>query len=76
VNVDVCTGCGACAKACKYDAVKMRDGLPLVCDLCNGSPICVTRCPTKALSFVEGAIEPEDAEEEHRKLMVRWGMIA
>jgi Fe-S-cluster-containing hydrogenase component 2 len=47
-----CIGCGLCVDACPYDGIKL-DGSsnPLICDLCGGSPVCVERCPTQALSF-------------------------
>ncbi len=75
IDNDVCIGCGACLKACKYNALKILDDLPIVCDLCNESPACVMRCPTKALTFVEDELEPDDPEMIHRNLMKRWGMI-
>jgi len=67
VREDACTGCGACAKACPWDALRMapradaKSGLgPLVaskCDLCHGAdgPECVNACPTGALIRLEPA---------------------
>jgi Fe-S-cluster-containing dehydrogenase component/CRP-like cAMP-binding protein len=61
VNQDLCTGCGACAKACPWDAIRLAPrvagetgGSALVaskCDLCRGKtgPACVEACPTGAL---------------------------
>lgn len=71
-----CTGCGACAKACRYGAVNMQGATPLVCDLCGGNPACVTKCPTGALSYREAEGEPPTPVEEHAALMRRWGIHA
>jgi Fe-S-cluster-containing hydrogenase component 2/CRP-like cAMP-binding protein len=64
VREDLCTGCGACATACPWDAVRMRErptvgelagaGSALVaskCDLCHGreTSACVDVCPTSAI---------------------------
>jgi len=47
-----CTGCGACARACRYSALGRRDlakGRPgLTCTLCGD---CVARCPEKAIGY-------------------------
>jgi len=71
-----CTGCGACANACRYGAVKMQGVTPLVCDLCGGDPACVTKCPTGALSYSDIKWEPPTPVEEHAALMRRWGIHA
>jgi Fe-S-cluster-containing hydrogenase component 2/CRP-like cAMP-binding protein len=64
VREELCTGCGACATACPWDAVRMRErpaagelagaGSALVaskCDLCHGrdASACVDACPTGAI---------------------------
>ncbi len=56
VDIDKCVACGACVTACRYGAVKARPGggQPIVCDLCGGDPVCVKRCPTRALAYSEG----------------------
>ncbi len=50
---DLCTSCGICATACPFGSVGIdpRDGRPLFCDLCGGSPACVSRCSPGALQF-------------------------
>ena len=76
VDKGTCISCGACVQACKYGAVKMHKGLPIVCDLCGGDPICVAKCPTHALRLEEVDGEPLTPEEEHRALMRKWGVLA
>ncbi|OIQ52801.1 TIGR04076 family protein [Neomoorella thermoacetica] len=48
-----CTGCGSCARACPFQALRLhpRESYPLTCDLCGGDPRCVQRCATGALRF-------------------------
>lgn len=63
IRTELCTGCGACVKACAFDAIRLEprqarrggaDPAALVaakCDLCRGhsGPACVSACPTGAL---------------------------
>jgi Fe-S-cluster-containing dehydrogenase component len=57
----LCTGCGACAKACPWDAIRLApraapgsgasELVAQKCDLCRGrsGPECVNACPTGAI---------------------------
>lgn len=57
----LCTGCGACAKACPWDAIRLAprpagstgasELVARKCDLCRGrtGPECVSACPTGAI---------------------------
>jgi len=62
VAADQCTSCAACSPACPYGALAIhpRTGMPLICDLCDGAPACVTRCVTGALVYGEAddAVDP------------------
>lgn len=74
VNGDACIGCGNCVNACIFDAIKPDENAkPLVCDLCKGKPVCVEKCPTEALSFVETE-EFYRHEEAFKNLLERWGI--
>jgi Fe-S-cluster-containing dehydrogenase component len=60
IREELCTGCGACAKACPWDNVRMAplDAGRLVavkCDLCRDyqEPACVQACPTDAIQRLE-----------------------
>jgi Fe-S-cluster-containing dehydrogenase component len=65
----LCTGCGACAKACPWDAIRLAPRAAGVsaaselvakkCDLCRGraGPECVSACPTGAIFRADPARE-------------------
>lgn len=54
-----CTGCGVCAAACDYDAIRIdrEREKALLCDLCGGKPACVQRCVVHALTYRNSAGE-------------------
>jgi len=69
IDESLCTGCGACARACPltpemevifYKAMG-RTRVYFKCDLCMGraeGPVCVQACPSGALSFVPAEKRP------------------
>jgi Fe-S-cluster-containing hydrogenase component 2 len=48
-----CIGCGECVEVCPFGAAAMHTvtGKVLICDLCGGDPMCVKRCPTRAITY-------------------------
>ena len=51
-----CLGYGSCTKACKYDAIKVVDGVARVDeDLCVGCMACANACPRGLIVAVEPA---------------------
>ena len=53
IDAEECIGCEECIKACPLGAVDFDDdkGVAFMCDLCDGSPVCVTQCIHGALTF-------------------------
>ncbi len=54
-DADLCTDCGACLDSCPnvaQDAISRRI---MICDLCDGDPMCVQWCPEAALTWEAGA---------------------
>jgi Fe-S-cluster-containing hydrogenase component 2 len=75
VDSQLCTGCGLCQKLCKFDAVIMVEGKAQVCDLCQGEPQCVLRCPTSALEYVESQEFNESVVEAFERMKWEWGLF-
>lgn len=66
IRDELCTGCGACAKACPWENIRMAPrpdagapsaDLAVKCDLCRGyeAPACVAACPTESIFRLEPA---------------------
>ncbi len=46
-----CTGCGACAKACMLNNIRMTDGRPLWSGHCTHCMACICGCPQEAIEY-------------------------
>ncbi len=56
---DKCDSCGTCASVCKFSAITMEGGKPVIDEaLCEGCGACVLACPNGALDLkpVENAV--------------------
>ena len=49
VNLDKCTGCGLCVRACPYSAIEIKNRKAKVLDNCTLCGACVKVCPVGAL---------------------------
>ena len=79
VEYGECTGCGRCVKACSIGAIKLHAlrHVPLICDLCGGKPLCVSRCPTKALTYSETKnLRPKMPDKVFQETLRKWKIIA
>ncbi|MGI6004029.1 MAG: electron transfer flavoprotein subunit alpha [Christensenellales bacterium] len=50
---DRCTGCGACASACPFSALQVREGLACADENCQLCGACVEVCPFSAIALQE-----------------------
>ena len=55
-----CTGCGACADACPFGAIDMKNGKPELNAACKVCGICMKACPEKAILWLETKQESVD----------------
>ena len=79
VNEEDCVGCAQCLEACTIGAIKLHPGknAAQLCDQCGGKPLCVQKCPTKALSYVETQEQPPELPDQVLKEAgKRWGIFA
>ncbi len=54
IDQDLCSGCGACAEVCRFDAIPIVEGKYIVQDLdCEGCGYCARVCPTDAITNVQ-----------------------
>jgi len=52
IDYKKCTGCGKCAQACHFQAIKMVKGKPVLNNfLCEGCGACEAICPEKAIKL-------------------------
>jgi MinD superfamily P-loop ATPase len=52
IDADTCTQCGQCVDMCRFDAIRIKDGQPVINDFkCEGCKVCVTLCPEQAIAF-------------------------
>lgn len=72
IDSQKCIACGLCINACKFDAIKLKEKA-IVCNLCNGDPECVKRCPTTALQYIETPESSETPEKAFQRLREMWG---
>lgn len=50
IDPELCTNCGLCAQICRFDAIRVEDGIHKVLPLdCEGCSYCKYICPTQAI---------------------------
>ena len=77
VNEDICTGCGACASVCEYNAISILMGKPLIFDeLCHSCGACEYVCPVNAITFRDKAIGSfHFIDNEMNSFALSWGEL-
>jgi len=52
VDIQKCTGCGACVEVCPLEAISMNDDVAVIDgDTCTECGLCVGECPNEAISL-------------------------
>lgn len=74
---ELCNACEVCAERCQMDAIQYDDGFAEIdLDRCIGCGLCVTTCPTEALTMVRKAQEEQDKVPESSKdLYIKLGRL-
>ena len=50
----LCTQCGACMDACRFDAIRYQEDRYIISETsCDGCRLCMRICPTDAISMIE-----------------------
>lgn len=54
LDKEKCIGCGRCSEVCRFDAIAMDDGYPVIDPLsCEGCNVCSYICPEGAIGMVD-----------------------
>ena len=71
VEAEECISCSACADACPFRMAALHpdSGLPMICDLCGGDPVCVKRCATGAIGYPDFEEEPRARRELSKRAL-------
>ncbi len=79
VNEEKCVGCEKCLETCIIGALRLHPerNTPLICDQCGSRPLCIEKCPTKALTYVETEKQqPKLPNQVLAETLRRWGIVA
>jgi|CZCA01.1.fsa_nt_gi MinD superfamily P-loop ATPase len=54
LDKEKCIGCGRCSEVCRFDAIAMADGYPVIDPIsCEGCNVCSFICPEGAITMVD-----------------------
>ena len=55
LNQDDCIGCRLCSYICPIDGIWIdaETGTAIKCEQCDGDPVCVKFCPSKAIKYLD-----------------------
>jgi Fe-S-cluster-containing hydrogenase component 2 len=75
IDGDKCSNCGNCIPACPYGVIYLHQdrSVPIKCDLCEGSPICITYCVPGAITLSPAATWPRERRDEYFQVLRKTG---
>lgn len=75
-DLNKCIGCGKCARKCRYNAIAVVKGKPLVFeDLCHSCGVCGAICPHDAITLKAQPIGEIKIDERHRPFSFAYGLL-
>ena len=65
LDKDLCISCMKCVEACPFGAMFAHEDVanPIKCDMCDGEPQCVEKCPKQAIVMI-----PEQSLGESKRM--------
>ncbi|MFH2012217.1 MAG: electron transfer flavoprotein subunit alpha [Pseudomonadota bacterium] len=69
VDIDLCTGCGACEEVCPFGAIKLQDDVVSIDDKCNLCGACVDVCNFEAIS-IQGLRKTGGASKDYKGVWI------
>lgn len=71
-----CIGCGRCANKCRYNAIAMVKGTPLMFnDMCHSCGVCAAVCPHDAITLKPESIGEILIDENFRPFSFAYGRL-
>jgi MinD superfamily P-loop ATPase len=75
-NAEACTGCGECAKACRFNALAFIKGQVLLFnELCHACGVCSWVCPANAFTEQPAEIGRIEAAPDHKPFAFAHGVL-
>lgn len=75
-NMERCDGCGICAEKCRYNAIAIVKGQPLVFeDMCHSCGLCAAVCPRDAITLVNKPIGEILLDDKHQPFSFVFGRL-
>ncbi|MDD4357603.1 MAG: P-loop NTPase [Smithellaceae bacterium] len=76
LNEALCTGCGDCAKVCRYNAMAVVKNKVLIFnDLCHACGLCVLACPEKALTDQPSSVGTIEIASQNQPFFFAQGTL-